>query len=575
MTKEWTDRLQELLQQELNIETDAIFKPIAAAFDEALQADKKEKLAIFLAEEEDRTDNDFSFKASDEMLAIQTLIASYRAKKKAIREEKAKQERENYIAKKAIVEKIAKITQDQENIGKAFGEFKTLQEKWTNTGRVPGDQHKNITADYYKAVEDFYYNISLYKDLQEYDFKKNYTQKIAVVAQIKELVALTSIKELDANAKDLQQQWYDLGPVPKEHFETLKIEFKLALDAAYAKIKELKAIQEKEQVVNLEKKQALLEKIKEVVAFSNKDAKQWDKSTANLKVLQDEWKTIGFGPKAENELIWQELRTLCDVFFDNKKGFFAEHRADQNKIKELKEKLIEDAKKWQESTDWRTATDKFLKLQENWKKAGAASQRDENKLWKEFRTTCDQFFNHKKAHFESQDAEQVENLAKKEAVIADLTFFKLSKDKNADLQSIKDFMNTWSTIGHIPKKKLDQVNGAYRAKIDELFSALDIDAATLEKEKFEAKIKGWYQEDNGDTFIAKEQMFIRKKIDELITVKAQYENNMAFISTANAEKNPLLKGAMKELEQTNSQIELQKEKLKIIRTLKPKAESNA
>lgn len=575
MIKEWTDRLQTIMQQDLNNETDAIFKPIAAEFEQALLADKKEKLATFLAEEDDRTEEDFAYKASEELLAVQELIVQYRAKKKAIREERAKQERENYIAKKAMVEKIAKITAEQENIGKAFNEFKALQEKWNETGRVPGDQHKDIIASYYKAVEDFYYNISLYKDLQEYDFKKNLVAKTALVENLKALPALTSIKELDTNTKALQQEWYELGPVPKENYEALKAEFKTALDNAYGRIKELKAIQDQEQVVNLEKKVALLEKIKTTAAFENKDAKQWDKSTNLIKALQEEWKTIGFGPKKENEAVWNELRTICDNFFDKKKEFFASFRDEQDKIKLVKEQLIADAIKWKDSDNWRVATDKFLNLQERWKKAGAASQRDENNLWKEFREACDSFFNHKKAHFELQDNEQKENLKAKGDLLKTIEAFAIGKDEKADLEQLKSFAEQWNAIGRIPKNKLDAINGAYRTAMDKHFGSLNIDSATIEKEKFEAKVKGWYQDENGDQFIAKEQDFIRKKIGELNTIKGQYENNMAFISTANADKNPLLKSALKQLEETNKAIELQKEKLKLIRELKPKAVDNA
>lgn len=575
MIKEWTDRLQTIMQQDLNNETDAIFKSIAAEFEQALITDKKEKLSAFLAEEDDRTEEDFAYKASDDMLAVQELIAEYRAKKKAIREERAKQERENYVAKKAIVEKIAKITTSEENIGKAFNEFKGLQEKWNETGRVPGDQHKDIMADYYKAVEDFYYNISLYKDLQEYDFKKNLVAKTALVENLKALPSLTNIKELDTNTKALQQEWYELGPVPKENYEALKAEFKAALDNAYGRIKELKEIQEKEQLLNLEKKAVLLEKIKATAAFENKDAKQWDKSTNLIKALQEEWKTIGFGPKKENEAIWQELRNVCDDFFDRKKAFFAVYREEQDKIKAVKEQLIAEAVKWKDSDNWKVATDRFLNLQERWKKAGAASQRDENKLWKDFREACDAFFNNKKAHFESQDNEQKENLTAKEALLKTIEAFKIGKDKNADLEQLKAFTEQWNAIGRIPKNKLDAINGAYRTAMDKHFGALDIDSATIEKEKFEAKIKGWYQDENGDRFIAKEQDFIRKKIGELNNIKAQYENNMAFISTENAEKNPLLKGALKQLEETNKAIDFQKEKLKLIRELKPKAADNA
>lgn len=570
MIVEWTTRLQELMQQDLNSETDAVFKPIATEFEQLILSDKKEKLAAFLAEESDRTEEDFEYKIPEEYSALQELIKQYRQKKKEAREARAQQERDNYKKKTAILEKIKEITGNEENIGKAFNQFNELKDTWNTIGRVPGNQHKELMNDFHRVVDEFYYNISLYKDLKEYDFKKNLQAKKDLVTKLNTLPALTSIKELDQQTKAIQSEWYEIGPVPKDEFENLKISFKEALTACFNKIKELKDQLVKEQADNLLKKQELVAKAKEVVAEQPEQAKQWEKVTEELKLIQDNWKKIGFGPKKENEEVWQELRALCDDFFERKKIFYASFRDEQHKVKQQKEQLIEEAKKWQNSTDWKTATDKLLLIQKKWKNAGAASQRDENKLWKEFRSVCDVFFEAKKAHFKLQDESQKENLTLKEALIKELKAFKPEKGNNADAEKLKEYNDKWNAIGFIPKANISSINKSYENELNRIYEMLGLDKASIENEKFESKIKAWYNDPNGVSLIRKEQDFIRKKIADLEQTKVKYENNLGFVTTENAEKNPLLKGVLSKIEETNKAIEAEKEKLKTIRVLKPK-----
>ena len=46
---------------------------------------------------------------------------------------------------------------------------------------------------------------------------------------------------------------------------------------------------------------------------------------------------------------------------------------------------------------WKKATDKVVKIQQEWRSVGFTSKKQQNKMWEEFRALCDQFFEKKKS----------------------------------------------------------------------------------------------------------------------------------------------------------------------------------
>ena len=80
------------------------------------------------------------------------------------------------------------------------------------------------------------------------------------------------------------------------------------------------------------------------------------------------------------------------AIFGKKKGFYSERDGQYDAIKASKEALIEKAHALSQSTDWKTATQQIIALQNQWKKTGSAGPKFENKLWKKFRQPIDAFF---------------------------------------------------------------------------------------------------------------------------------------------------------------------------------------
>lgn len=113
--------------------------------------------------------------------------------------------------------------------------------------------------------------------------------------------------------KNLQKEWEAIGPVPIKEKEPIFRRFKAACDHFFNKKRELQAEHEKEFKDNLEKKNALIQRLENL--NSEKDSNPDD-----LKIIQDEWKKIGFVPKTEMKDINARYQRAVDNFLGHLEG---------------------------------------------------------------------------------------------------------------------------------------------------------------------------------------------------------------------------------------------------------------
>jgi hypothetical protein len=130
-----------------------------------------------------------------------------------------------------------------------------------------------------------------------------------------------------------------------EHYEQQRVVLKENIDAKKALIEKLVAVNE--TLVN--------------VSF----AKEWDQKTKDVLGLQEAWKKIGFGSRKENELVYQEFRKQCDVFFQAKKEFSKDIESKFKDVADKKRKLIEEAKALSHSQEWKSTSEKLIQLQKS------------------------------------------------------------------------------------------------------------------------------------------------------------------------------------------------------------------
>ena len=563
MTKtEITAQIAQLLQTDDITSIKSEVRDLLANFKAEVAKEKQLQLEAWNAEEHEEG-SDFEYTPGPEDAEMDELMSAYRERVKEHGKKIAEEQAVNLKAKEAVLSELEALLKEEENIGKMFGVFNELKEKWDAIGNVPGDKYKEVSDRYQLLREEFFYNINIYKELQENDLKINDKKKQDLIAKVKEAVQMESLREMEVSLRSCQKEWMDIGPSPRETYKAVGDEFFNTCREGFARIQAHYDEIHAEQDQNLEKKKAMVEHVRGIVSLEISNHTTWIKKTEEIIAAQNQWKEIGFARKKDNEEVWQEFRGLCDLFFEKKQQFYNSRKAEQKLNRDKKELLIQKAEGIKNSTDWKVAGDALIKLQSEWKAIGPAAQGDEQRLWSRFRAACDEFFSAKKEHFAGKDDEQKENLRMKKDLIDQIKAYELTGNRGNDLGALKQFSASWKDIGFIPKKHLDAIWAEYKEALDAKYDALKANQSERSVEAYRERVADLSNADDANRRLKKEQYLLRDKIERLNQRVIQYENNMGFFSGKGADA--MKKEIERKIDDAKKEIFEIKEKLSILR----------
>src|SRR5690625_6428541 len=151
---------------------------------------------------------------------------------------------------------------------------------------------------------------------------------------------------------------------------------------------ERQAEQQAQRENTISKQKAAREKIvaeAEQVSEQDPAKTQWKQSTASMRELFDQWRTLQKSgprlPRATEDALWKRFRSARNTFEKNRRAFFSQLDARNAEAKKVKEDLISRAEALQDSTDWGPTTLKYRDLMNEWKKSPRASRKDDDALW--------------------------------------------------------------------------------------------------------------------------------------------------------------------------------------------------
>ena len=506
---------------------------------------------------------EFEFPKQTNDIKFEGLLEKYSKLKKEADLKIATEQAKNLIIRQEIVSKIKDISQLSDNVGAAVRMLGELQKKWKEVGAVSSHKYKDIQAEYSKAIEDIYYNLKIFRDLQEHDLKKNFELKTEIIEKLRALQQSNKIKETERLIKIYRNEWDEIGPVPAAKWEIIKQNYKEVLDQTYIKIKAHYHSFEEQKENNLKLKQEILEKIKELISSVEPKANKWNEATEKVISFQSEWKKIGRTKENENEKTWAEFRNLCDSFFEKKKEFFTGLNQNYSNNRKIKSDLISQAEALQNSIDWQKTGLDLIKLQDTWKKHPGNGDKEESKLFFRFRKACNTFFDAKKKHFENIEASYDINLLSKEEMLKQLNEFKLLDDNNKNREQLKVFSTEWNTIGMVPMKDKKRINDAFYTRLDAFYEEMNIDKKEKGMIQFKTKIDRLAASENAFDLLLKESDFLKKLSDEINANIRTYDNNLGFFKTSKG-SNSFLKEIIDKIEIEKSKVTELAEKRKLI-----------
>lgn len=489
-------------------------------------------------------------------------LTEIRDKKAALRAETEARQAENEKRKREIIARLNEMSTDTDNVNRLFPELKDLQTEFKSIGEVPPTVATELWKAYQDAVEHFYDQLKVNKELRDYDFKKNLAEKELLISEAQKLVEEPDVIVAFRRLQELHDKWREIGPVPKDVREEIWNRFKdfsAEINKRYQAHFEERKARERE---NEDAKTALCERI-EALDFSGLSTyAAWDAMTREIIAAQEDWKKIGYASRRANNTLFARFRETCDKFFAAKAEFFKEMKDTLASNLEKKIALCERAEALKDSTDWRKTADELAELQRQWKTIGAVAKKHSDQVWHRFLAACDYFFEQKKKNTSGTRRSEQANLKAKKDIIARLEAIDpATADRAEAIKTVKALQTEWQAIGHVPFGEKDAVYDAYRKVTNSLYDALDISGNRGRFASFENNINEMAGDENR---LFREREHLMRVLEQRRSELRTFENNLSFLSTRSKNGDSMLREMERRSQRLKDDIADLEKKVKVI-----------
>ena len=242
-----------------------------------------------------------------------------------------------------------------------------------------------------------------------------------------------------------------------------------------AKYKELRAAQLEAQEAamqeNLNKKRAIIEELGKIVDDPDNINKQYQR----FLQLQQDFKTIGAVPPADDRALWKEFQAATEKFYDLWKINKELRDYDFKKNLEIKQGLCEDAESLAEEKDVIAAFKKLQLLHDKWRETGPVVKELREDIWKRFKEASTVVNKKHQAYFEERKGKEKENEVAKtaiceEAEAIDINSLATYVSWDEATKKIIDLQARWKTLGFASKKVNNELFARFRKTCDLFFA---------------------------------------------------------------------------------------------------------
>jgi hypothetical protein len=529
---------------------------IKSAFNIKFGALLAEKKKVFLEEGGNVIDFQFTSSVKGD---YNTLLSDYKKQRDAHYNAIDKQMNDNLDKRVQVIEGLKSLIENAD-ANTMYKEFRVLQDTWRSIGAVSKTRYNDTWKTYHHHVERFYDLLHLSNDFRDLDFKNNLEEKLKIILKAEALAASTDVNEAFKELQELHKIWKeDIGPVSKDVREDVWQKFsaitKEIHDKRHEHFRDMKS--KYQDIIAL--KLAVIERFNAYDTSNNKTHKDWQNSIVETEKLRQEYFNAGKLPYAKSEEVWQKFKTATKKFNSSKNHFYKDEKSEQQENLKKKIALIEIAESLKESEDWEVATEGMKKIQADWKKIGHVPRKFSDDIWNKFKAACNSYFDRYHDQKNSVSKEQQANVDAKKAFLETL-----KEEKEHTKESVLDAIKTWQELGQLPRD-VRYLEGKFNKQIDRLLEGLSLDKKEVAMLKFTHVIDGLFVNEDFRK-LDSEQLFIRKKMDEVVKEMQQLENNLGFFSNAK-DDNPLVLNVKNRVNEFKEDLKIWKEKLSYLRKL--------
>ena len=303
---------------------------------------------------------------------------------------------------------------------------------------------------------------------------KNFAVEPKQQQLIDEMQALTESQDnpeaLASKIRRLQDQWKSLSKGSQDQ-QLWEVFHKLA-EQAYQPCKVYYELKSEIRRTNIEKRRTLVSQLNDYVSaqpWEDDGAKSidWKLTEKLIGVAIKEWQSCAPTDREANKRVQKKF----DRLLDNLRSKLAAH---QKVNAERKQQLITQVDALLETSDKRAATEKVKHLQAQWQKVGVVPRKQEQKLWRLFRASCDAVFAQRQQQSVEFKAELNTHKAAAETLTQEVkTLTQLSGKALLDARArVTECKREFSAVGNLPKTAAVALNQHFHSAITAFDTAI-------------------------------------------------------------------------------------------------------
>ncbi|WP_284533672.1 DUF349 domain-containing protein [Nocardioides sp. T2.26MG-1] len=176
------------------------------------------------------------------------------------------------------------------------------------------------------------------------------------------------------------------------------------------------------------------------------------------------------------------LEALGPVLDQQREARKAERAQRSAESRASKERIVAEAEKLAEGSDWRNGANRLRELLDEWKALPRIDRSSDDALWRRFSTARTAYTRRRKAHFAEQHEKRDAARAVKERLAAEAEELATSTEWGPTAGRYRDLMRQWKAAGPAPRDVDDALWKRFRGAQDQFFGARDAAAAEQDQE---------------------------------------------------------------------------------------------
>lgn len=383
---------------------------------------------------------------------------------------------------KALTEQdeVLKVSRSVSDLRQKFEDFLLEEERKAQVAQLEAGEaidNKNepdpLREEFFEIYRQFQIKRKDLQELKKAKEEENLRAKRALLTQLDQVVKEEeNIGAAFAAYNEIHEAWKSTGDIPRDKRDEIQSEYSRLREIFFYNVKIYRELKEHDLHRNHQLKEEVVSKLAELLKLENlKDVEH------SLKALQNEWEEIGPVTDSEWESLKERYWTNVRAVYQKINQYYDGRRKEMAQIIEAKSQMVEKAKeilsasqKNETSKDWDQSTQQLLSLQEDWKKLGLGIRQQSEAVWQQFRAVCDDFFNLKKAFYDTLKEASKDFVDAKRKLIDKANSLKDSTDWKETANALIRLQKDWKNIGHAGPRMEQKLWKEFRGACDVFFA---------------------------------------------------------------------------------------------------------